>query len=54
MPNITISLDEDLLKSARKELQGVISTQVMQEFYVTATKKLDADPLFMKDILHSF
>ena len=43
-----------LLKAARKDLQGVISTQVMQEFYVTATKKLGADPLLMKDILHSF
>ena len=43
-----------LLKSAKKDLQGVISTQVMQEFYVTATKKLGADPLLMKDILHSF
>jgi predicted nucleic acid-binding protein len=43
-----------LLKSARKDLQGVISTQVMQEFYVTATKKLGADPLLMKNILHSF
>ena len=26
----------------------------MQEFYVTATKKLGADPLMIKDILHSF
>ncbi len=43
-----------LLKSAINEFQGVISTQVMQEFYVTATKKLGADPLLMKDILHSF
>ena len=43
-----------LLKSAKKDFQGVISTQVMQEFYVTATKKLGADPLLIKDILHSF
>ena len=43
-----------LIKSARKDFQGVISTQVMQEFFVTATKKLGADPLLMKDILHSF
>jgi predicted nucleic acid-binding protein len=33
---------------------GVISTQVMQEFYVTATKKLKVDALIVKDILHSF
>jgi len=43
-----------LLKSAIKEFKGVISTQIMQEFYVTATKKLAADPLLMKDVLHSF
>ena len=43
-----------LLKSTGKGFHGVISTQIMQEFYVTATKKLGADPLFMKDILHSF
>jgi predicted nucleic acid-binding protein len=43
-----------LIKSARKDFQGVISTQVMQEFFVTATKKLGADPLLIKDILHSF
>lgn len=43
-----------LLKDTLNESQGVISTQVMQEFYVTATKKLGADPLSIKNILHSF
>jgi predicted nucleic acid-binding protein len=43
-----------LLRSAVKDFQGVISTQVMQEFYVVGTKKLGVDPLLMKDILHSF
>lgn len=33
---------------------GVISTQVMQEFYVTATKKLHVNALIVKEILHSF
>jgi predicted nucleic acid-binding protein len=33
---------------------GVISTQVMQEFYVTATKKLQVDALLVKETLHSF
>ncbi len=32
---------------------GVISTQVLQEFYVAATKKLNANPLVVKEILHS-
>jgi predicted nucleic acid-binding protein len=43
-----------LLESATKDFRGVISTQVMQEFYVAATRKLGADPLLIKDILHSF
>lgn len=43
----------DLLRKAHHEMQGVISTQVMQEFYITAVKKLNADPLIVKDILHS-
>ncbi len=43
-----------LLKLLIGDLHGVISTQVMQEFYVTTTKKLGADPLLIKDILHSF
>jgi len=44
----------DLLKKVALDLSGVISTQVMQEFYVTATVKLGADPLIAKDILRSF
>lgn len=43
-----------LLKRLGPELRGVISTQVMQEFYVTATKKLGADPLVVKDLLDAF
>jgi predicted nucleic acid-binding protein len=43
----------DLLRKAHHDLQGVISTQVMQEFYIAATKKLNADPLIVKDIIHS-
>lgn len=44
----------DLLKTLQMDQLGVISTQVIQEFYVAATKKLNADPLIVKDILHSF
>ena len=44
----------DLIKTLLIDQLGVISTQVMQEFYITAIKKLDADPLIVKDILHSF
>jgi predicted nucleic acid-binding protein len=41
------------IKSLTGENSGVISTQVMQEFYVAATSKLGADPLLIKDILRS-
>ena len=43
-----------LIEALAGDLYGVLSTQVLQEFYVTATKKLGADPLAVKDILHSF
>jgi predicted nucleic acid-binding protein len=43
----------DLLKKAHHDQQGVISTQVLQEFYIATTKKLGADPLIVKDILRS-
>ena len=43
-----------LLKTLKDDLRGVISTQVMQEFYVAATKKLGAEPLVVKDILSAF
>jgi predicted nucleic acid-binding protein len=42
-----------LIRSLTAESRGVISTQVMQEFYVAATSKLVADPLLTKDILRS-
>ena len=44
----------ELLKTLTGDLRGVISTQVMQEFYVASTSKLGADVLIVKDILHSF
>ncbi len=32
----------------------VISTQVIQEFYVVCTQKLKIDPLIIKNIIHNF
>ncbi len=32
----------------------VISTQVINEFYGVATKKLNADPILVKNIIHNF
>ena len=34
--------------------EGVISTQVMQEFYLAATRKLGVEPLAVKGILKTF
>ena len=44
----------ELLKTRVVEDRLVISTQVMQEFLVAATRKLGADPLLVKDVLHRF
>ena len=53
--------DSEKQKTARKYLINlvdnhlpVLSTQVIQEFYVVATKKLKADPLVVKNIIHNF
>ena len=43
-----------ILKKAADDYSGVISTQVLQEFYVTATAKLGVDPLLAKDMIHAF
>jgi predicted nucleic acid-binding protein len=42
------------LKTVLNGNRGVISTQVIQEFHVTATRKLGIDPLISKEIIHSF
>jgi predicted nucleic acid-binding protein len=41
------------LKGIALERNGVISTQVLQEFYVASTRKLGTDPLIAKDILRT-
>ena len=43
-----------ILKEVVKTGSGVISTQVLQEFYVTATRKLGIDPIEAKNLAHSF
>ena len=48
------SISRKILKKVAIEHYGIISTQVLQEFYVTSTKKLHIDPLITKDIIHSF
>ncbi len=43
-----------LIKEVAESNTIVISTQVLQEFYVAATKKLGAEPLAVKEIINSF
>jgi predicted nucleic acid-binding protein len=43
-----------LLKHLYEEDEVCVSTQVLQEFYVVATKKLGLDPLVAKEALRSF
>ncbi len=43
-----------LLKSIRDESYGVISTQVIQEFYVCSVKKLNSDPIIIKNIINTY
>ncbi|MBK8396070.1 MAG: PIN domain-containing protein [Leptospiraceae bacterium] len=43
-----------VLSDLAKSNLGVISTQVLQEFYVVCTKKLKIEPLVARDILNSF
>lgn len=44
----------DLLRRHGHGDPPCISTQVVQEFYVTATRKLSIEPLLAKDIIYSF
>lgn len=43
-----------VLRKIRDEYRGVISTQVMQEFYVAATRKLGIDAMLIKNIIKQF
>ena len=43
-----------VLRKVRDEYRGVISTQVMQEFYVAATRKLGVDAMLTKNIIKQF
>ena len=44
----------NLLKTITFDFIGVISTQVLQEFYVSCVKKLKIDPLITKEIITSY
>ena len=43
----------EALRQIERERCGVISTQVAQEFYVTATRKLGIEPLVAKEMAHA-
>jgi predicted nucleic acid-binding protein len=43
-----------IVKKVVESHQPVISTQVIEEFYVVASNKLKADPIAVKNIIHNF
>ena len=43
-----------ILRRVIEDDNPVISTQILQEFYVGGTSKLGVDPLLAKSIVHSF
>jgi predicted nucleic acid-binding protein len=43
-----------LIRDLIKNQTPVISTQIIQEFYVVATKKLDLDSLIIKQVINTF
>jgi predicted nucleic acid-binding protein len=47
-------LARQIVKRAAEAHQTVVSTQVIQEFYVVASAKLGADPALVKSIIHNF
>lgn len=49
-----MKIARQLLREAAENNRGVISTQVLQEFYMAATKKLGVEPLMAKELLHQF
>ena len=44
----------DIISKLAESGDGVISTQVIQEFYVAATRKLGVEPLVAKGVLKTF
>ena len=44
----------ELLRRSAQEGSGVISTQVVQEFFVSATRKLSIEPMRAKGIVSTF
>ncbi len=44
----------DLLRNHDEDTSFCISTQVLQEYYVAATRKLNIEPLKAKDMIYSF
>ena len=47
-------ISRKLIEELGRSGDGVISTQVMQEFYVAATRKLAVDALAAKNVLKTF
>ncbi len=48
------AIAQALLRNRPRDESLCISTQVLQEFYVATTRKLDVEPLRAKDLMRSF
>ena len=48
------TMAQALLRDRPRDESLCISTQVLQEFYVATTRKLDVEPLRAKDLMRSF
>ncbi|KUG25446.1 pin domain protein [hydrocarbon metagenome] len=47
-------ISRELIAKLFEDASGIISTQVLQEFYYTAVNKLNSDPKIIKALLKSF
>jgi len=47
-------ISRELIAKLFEDASGIISTQVLQEFYYTAVNKLKSDPKIIKELLKSF
>ncbi len=48
------AISREYLRKCTKENCGVISTQILQEFFIVSTKKMGVEPLTAKSLVHSF
>jgi len=48
------TISRKYLRKCTEENCGVISTQILQEFFIVSTRKMGVEPLTAKSLVHSF